>query len=132
VSAPLFRTLASLIPWTDIVKATPSIISAARGAFDGRGIKSEPVVTNADRINETTLPLDAIDLLREDVTVLRNAITDLQEENARKTRILRDIAEQNNRLTESLRVTQLRLRLAVIFTLVVFAASLAAIWLAVR
>jgi hypothetical protein len=132
VSAPLIRTLAGLIPWSDIVKATPSIISAARGAFDGRGTKPEPVVTNAERITETTPTDEAIDLIREDITLLRNAITELREENTRKTRLLGDLIEQNTRLSASLLKIRIRLRLTLICALAALAAGLGAIWMVVR
>jgi hypothetical protein len=132
MAAPLFRTLANLIPWTDIVKATPSIISAARGAFDSRGIKSEPVVTNAENITETTPPDVAFDLIRADITLLRNAVADLQEENARKSSLLNSLIEQNNTLSEMLVKTRIRLRLTLICALAALTAGLGAIWMAVR
>ncbi|MHB9030552.1 MAG: hypothetical protein ACYC9O_17440 [Candidatus Latescibacterota bacterium] len=132
MSAPLIRTLAGLIPWADIVKATPSIISAARGAFDSRGAKPEPVATNAERITEATPTDEAIDFIREDIALLRNAITELQEENSRKSRLLGDLLEQNSKLSESLLKTRIRLRLTVICALAGLAAGLGAIWMVVR
>ncbi len=121
-----------MIPWSDIVKATPSIINAAKSALDGRGARPEPVVTNADRITETTPADEAIDLLREDITVLRGAITGLQEDQARSGRLLRELAEQNARLSEAVLKIRVQLRLSLTLTPLALAVAAAALWLALR
>ncbi len=121
-----------MIPWGDIVKATPSIISAARGAFDGRGIDSGPVAANAERIDETTSMADAVAFLREDIAILRNSVAEIQEESARKSRLLHDLAEQNGKLFESLLRTRVQLRLTLICALAALASGLGAIWMVVR
>lgn len=122
-----------MIPWSDIVKATPSIINAAKNVFDGRGTRpAEPVVTNAERMTDTTPADEAVDLLREDITTLRGLIIGLQDEHARAGRLLRDLAEQNARLSEALLKVRVQLRLILTLASLALAGSAAALWMVLR
>lgn len=126
--AAFLRTIAGFIPWTDVVKAAPSIISAARGAFDRTG----PVEVNADRITPDTAPDEALELIREDVSLLRTLVTELQAGGALKSRRIAELADENARLTDAVLELRGRFRFAVILALLSLAGTAAALWMAVR
>lgn len=120
-----------MIPWADVVKAAPGVITRARNMME-RDRAAAPVDVHSESITENTPVDEALTLLRDDVTRLGEMVAGLQEENLQRARLINTLAEQNGRLTETVIVLRRRVTVALLMGVIAIAASAAAIFIVLR
>jgi hypothetical protein len=108
---PLLKVIAGLIPWADIIKAAPQILSAAKDLLDGTP-KPRPEASQTPHYAEKNSTEESIRILQEDVTQLRKYVTELQEDSRRQASLIQRIAEHDQQVSMLLEVIRLRLILA--------------------
>ena len=121
--ATLFKALAGLIPWADVVKGAPAILAAAKELIEGAP-KSEPPRTVR---TEDLPPEETLRLLREENAFLRASVVELQADSRRQAEVIERLAEQADGLAAGLELFRKRLKLALgvaVAGLVLAAASL--------
>jgi hypothetical protein len=111
VRRSLLKVIAGLIPWVDIIKAAPQILSAAKDLLDGAP-KPRPETSQTPHYAEKHSTEESIRILQEDVTHLRKYVTELQEDSRRQATLIQRIAEHDQQVSMLLEVIRLRLILA--------------------
>ena len=126
--AAWLKVLVKMIPWTDVVKAAPSVLSVARDALGKRG----EAAVNTDRITPGTPPEEAFDLVREDISLLRTLVAGLEAESDRKSRLIAALTDENARLADAVIELRRRFLVALLAALLALAGAGAAVWMALR
>lgn len=118
-----------LIPWGDVISATPQIVKGARNLYDGvRGGAAKKAAARPAGTTSVTTPLSADpQALAVHVQQLQERVQTLEDEQARSAELIQSLAEQNAQVVaavEALRQrsrTLLRLTVALGTALVVLA-----------
>jgi hypothetical protein len=107
----LLKALAGLIPWVDIIKAAPQILSAARDMLDGTP-KPRPQAPEPSHYAEKHSTEESIRILQDEVIQLRQYVTELQADSRRQALLIQRIAEHDQQVSALLEVVRVRLILA--------------------
>ncbi|MDP2983219.1 MAG: hypothetical protein Q8O92_07810 [Candidatus Latescibacter sp.] len=107
----MLKLIAGLIPWVDIIKAAPQILSAAKDLLDGAP-KPRPEAPEPSHYAEKHSTEESIRILQEEVTQLRQYATELQADSRRQASLIQRIAEHDQQVSVLLEVVRVRLILA--------------------
>ena len=107
----MLKVFAGLIPWVDIIKAAPQILSAAKDLLDGTP-KPRPEAPEPPHYAEKHSTEESIRILQEEVTQLRQYVTELQADSRRQASLIQRIAEHDQQVSVLLEVVRIRLILA--------------------
>ena len=107
----MLKALAGLIPWVDIIKAAPQILSAARDMLDGTP-KPRPEAPEPPHYAEKHSTEESIRILQDEVMQLRQYVTELQADSHRQALLIQRIAEHDQQVSALLEVVRIRLILA--------------------
>jgi hypothetical protein len=107
----LLKVLAGLIPWVDIIKAAPQILSTARDMLDGSS-KLRQDTPEPPSYAEKHSTEESIRILQDETIKLRRYISELQEDSRRQAILIQRIAEHDQKVSALLEVVRMRLILA--------------------
>jgi hypothetical protein len=105
-----------VIPWGDVIEATPGIVKGARKIF-ARTQQAEDTVAHPEATGVADLPAR--------VAQLESSLTELAEQQKASAQLIETLAEQNARIVEAVEILRVRTRL-LIGGCVVLAVALAA------
>ncbi|HWP18500.1 MAG TPA: hypothetical protein VNO84_05195 [Burkholderiaceae bacterium] len=107
-------TAFKLIPWSDVIEATPKLVRGARQLWDRTQRREAPE------------PLPGVEMGdAERLAALERRVQELQEELRSSTQLLEQLAEHNARLVDA--VAKLRVRTRVLLFLAIGAAAVAGV-----
>ena len=104
----MLKVLAGLIPWVDIIKAAPQILSAARD-ISSKLRQEAPEPPNYAEKHSTE---ESISILQDETIKLRKYIAELKEDSRRQAILIQRIAEHDQKVSTLLEVVRVRLILA--------------------
>ncbi|KAF1045823.1 hypothetical protein [Xylophilus sp.] len=104
-----------LIPWTDVIAATPQIVKGARNLYDGvRGGADKKAAARAAGTTTVAPLLDGDpQTLAVHVQQLQGRVQELEEEQTRTAELLQSLAEQNAQVVATVETLRQRSRLLV-------------------
>ncbi|MFA6471516.1 MAG: hypothetical protein WCU00_05680 [Candidatus Latescibacterota bacterium] len=107
----MLKALAGLIPWADILKAAPQILSTANDMLDSISkTRAEP--PEPPHFEENHSVEESIRLYRNETIKNRRYISELQEDSRRHAMIIERIAEHDQQVSKLLEAVRIRLILA--------------------
>ena len=92
-------TALKVIPWSDVIEATPGIVKGARKIFT----RGQQVDTPVPAAPGATAP--------DRVAQLEAALTQLREQQQASAQLIETLAEQNARIVEAVQILRVRTRL---------------------
>ena len=107
----LLKALAGLIPWADIVKAAPQILSTANDVLDSIS-KTRTEAPEPPHFEENHSLEESIRLYRNETIKNRRYISELQENSRRQNIIIERIVEHDKQLSKLMEAVRVRLILA--------------------
>ncbi len=113
-------TALKIIPWSDVIEATPGIVKGARKIFT-RG-------QQADVPMDTAPGAEASDRVAQ----LEVALVQLREQQLASAQLIANLAEQNARIVEAVQILRLRTRLLMVVSGVLALLLVAAVLWGVR
>jgi hypothetical protein len=122
--APLFKALAGLIPWADVMRSAPAILAAAKDLIEGAP-KSAPPPPEPEPGADS--PDETLQALRRESALLRSAVIELQADSRRQAEVIERLAEQNQRLAVTADILRRRLKLAIWIAAIAFVLGAACI-----
>lgn len=99
-------TALKVIPWSDVIEATPGIVKGARKIFT-RGQQADVPVAGAPG---AAAP--------DRVTQLEAALAQLREQQQASAQLIETLAEQNARIVEAVQILRVRTRLLMVVSAV--------------
>jgi hypothetical protein len=106
----LFKVLAGIIPWADVVKSAPAILAAARDLIEGAPKSAPPPPESGPGADS---PDETLQALRRESAQLRSAVIELQADSRRQAEVIERLAEQNQSLTVTADILRQRLKIAI-------------------
>ncbi|WP_311221669.1 MULTISPECIES: hypothetical protein [unclassified Acidovorax] len=103
-----WMTALKLVPWGEVIEATPQILQAARRLMGSTQKSPAAAAPHAGATGTTAVTVTTADQL----AVLRQAVLQLQDEQRASAQLIESLAEQNAllvRAVDTLRVRQQRL-----------------------
>jgi hypothetical protein len=91
-----------VIPWGDVIEATPNIVKGARKIF-ARTQQAEAPVAHPAAATSADLPAR--------VAQLESSLTQMAEQQKASARLIETLAEQNARIIEAVEILRMRSRL---------------------
>lgn len=99
-----------LIPWGDVIAATPQIVKGARNLYDGVRGGKKPAARAAATVDLSPLDADPKTLAIH-VRQLHEQVQLLEDEQARTAELIQSLAEQNAQVVATVETLRLRSRL---------------------
>ncbi|MDF1483678.1 hypothetical protein PY257_00465 [Ramlibacter sp. H39-3-26] len=95
-----------MIPWGEVIEATPHVVKAARNLF--RSTRKASTASDGDGLPETLAPAgDAETALRQ----LQRHVQRLEAEQRQSAELIATLAEQNAQVVQAIEVLRVRTRL---------------------
>ena len=116
-----------LIPWVDVIEATPTLVKGARRLLKRSREEADEVGSASAQSAPQTLP-EALARVQQ----LEAELAQLSQAQAESAALLESLAEQQARLVEMANALRSRQRLLLAALVLVGGLALAALWLATR
>lgn len=97
-----WMTALKVIPWGDVIEATPGIVKGARKIFT-RAQQAEDPVAHATAAHGGDLPAR--------VAQLESSLTQMAEQQKASAQLIETLAEQNARIIDAVEILRMRTRL---------------------
>lgn len=107
-----WMTALKVIPWGDVIEATPNIVKGARKMFARTQAEEPHVETDAAKRGD----------LSARVALLEDSLTHMAEQQKASARLIETLAEQNARIVEAVEILRVRTRLLIITSIVLLGA----------
>lgn len=120
-----WMTALKLIPWADVIEATPALVKGARGLL--KRTQKEAAEAAAPAAPPASLP-EALARVQH----LESELAQLTQAQADSAALLESLAEQQARLVEAVQTLKLRSRLLTAGLALALVLALPALWLASR
>ncbi|MET0333111.1 MAG: hypothetical protein ABW190_02485 [Rhizobacter sp.] len=117
-----WMTALKVIPWGDVIEATPGIVKGARKMFARTQQAEEPLVEG-----DTAQRGD----LSARVALLEDSLTHMVQQQKASAQLIETLAEQNARIVEAVEILRVRTRMLLIASFVLTALLAASVFWAV-
>lgn len=115
-----WMTALKVIPWSDVIDATPGIVKGARKLF-ARSLQAEPVAAPAAEAGSD---------LASRVAELETSLAQVTQQQKASAQLLETLAEQNARIVQAVDILRLRTRLLIGLSVVMAIALVAlTVWM---
>jgi hypothetical protein len=106
-----WMTALKVIPWGDVIEATPNIVKGARKMFARTQAEESPIETDTANRGD----------LSARVAMLEDSLTHMVDQQKASAKLIETLAEQNARIVEAVEILRVRTRLLIITSLVLVA-----------
>lgn len=114
-----WMTALKVIPWSDVIEATPGIVKGARKIFTRSQQAEAPVAEQSGGLAERVAQLEA-------------SLSQLVEQQQASAQLVETLAEQNARIVEAVEILRVRTRLLMGVSVVLALLLAALVWWSLR